>query len=148
MHQNIQLALRFILILSGMMLLLLSPVCADGIFVDIETGTVEIPADLITSGEAITVDTDSLIGVLYLAFPEAQFFKGGNQGMYFNLDSYDGHTHKSPGKDDKWFLYIDDVEVTEPDWSTVPVSSGQTITLLFDDVTAGEQYEYTVPTSG
>jgi len=148
MHQNIQLALRFIIVLSGMMLLLLSPVCADGIGVDIEKGTVEISADLITSGESIIVDSDSLIGVLYLALPGAQFFKGGNQGMYFNLDSYDGHTHKSPGPNDKWFLYIDNVEVTEANWSTVTVSSGQTITMRFDDVTAGEQYEYIITTSG
>ena len=147
MNQNTNSHLHFIFALFGVMLLLMFPVYADAIAIDIETGTIEIPASLISRGEAITVDADSLIGVLYLALPEAQFFKGGNQGMYFNLDSYDGHTHKSPGADDKWILSLDGKEVTDPDWSTVQVSSGQVITMLFDDVTAGEQYEYVIPAS-
>jgi hypothetical protein len=52
MNQNIQSVLRITLIISGMMLLFLFPVCADVIGTEIEEGIVEIPAELITDGES------------------------------------------------------------------------------------------------
>lgn len=114
----------------------------------VKTGNVTIPASQISGSDtAISVAGDSLLGVLANSLPVVEFYKGGSQN-FFNLNTYDGHTHKSPNKTDKWYVYIDGTEVTTPDWSTVKVTSGQVITMKFDDVTNGAIYEYTIDTAG
>ncbi len=113
----------------------------------IKTGNVTIPASQISGSDtAISVAGDSLLGVLANSLPVVEFYKGGSQN-FFNLNTYDGHTHKSPNKTDKWYLYVDGTEVTTPDWSTVKITSGQVITMKFDDITNGAIYEYTIDTA-
>lgn len=113
----------------------------------IKTENVTIPASQISGSDtAITVAGDSLIGVLANSLSNVEFYMGGTQN-FFNLNTYDGHTHKSPNKTDKWYAYIDGKEVSVPDWSTVKVTKGQVITLKFDDITNGAIYEYTITTS-
>lgn len=116
----------------------------NGVF---KTDTVNIPAEQISGSDtAISVPGDSLLGILANSLPVVEFYKGGSQNL-FNLNTYDGHTHKSPNKTDKWYVYIDGTEVTTPDWSTVKLTKGQVITMKFDDITNGAVYEYTIDTA-
>ncbi len=131
-----------------LVVLLIPAASAAAETISVQSGTLTLPADVVTSGTSVTVDANSLVGVLYTGLPHAVFFKGGNQGMYFNLDSFDGHTHKAPSKEDQWHLSLDGKEVTEPDWSAVHVSDGQTIFLVFDEKSTGKTYEYTYTVSG
>ena len=113
----------------------------------IKSENVTIPASQISGSDtAISVAGDSLLGVLANSLPVVEFYKGGSQN-FFNLNTYDGHTHKSPNKTDKWYFYIDGAEVTTPDWSTVMITPGQVITMKFDDITNGAIYEYTIDTA-
>ncbi|MEA5086797.1 MAG: hypothetical protein VB007_06200 [Methanocorpusculum sp.] len=119
-----------------------------GTVITIVDGEVVIPAaDISGSDVDVSVPGSSLIGVLS-GIEGVGFYKGGNQGAYFNLDSYEGHTHKKPTKDDKWHTYIDGAEVTEPNWTTVSVSDGQLIRLFFDEVSTGNSYEYLFTAKG
>ncbi|ABN07878.1 hypothetical protein Mlab_1717 [Methanocorpusculum labreanum Z] len=119
-----------------------------GTILPITDGDVIVPAaDISGSDIDVNVPGSSLIGVLS-GIDGIGFFKGGNQGAYFNLDSYDGHTHKSPTKNDKWYVYIDGVEVTESNWTNVTVYDDQVIRLFFDEASTGNSYEYLFTTKG
>jgi hypothetical protein len=116
----------------------------NGVF---KTEAVNIPAEQISGSDtAVSVAGDSLLGILANSLPSVEFYKGGNQN-FFNLNTYDGHTHKSPNKTDKWYVYVDGTEVTTPDWSTVKLTKGQVITMKFDDITNGAIYQYVIETS-
>ncbi|MEA5036892.1 hypothetical protein SDC9_34994 [bioreactor metagenome] len=122
----------------------MSPV---GTVIPIVDGDVVIPAaDISGSDVDVTVSGSSLLGVLS-GIDGVGFFKGGNQEAYFNLDSYDGHTHKKPITD-KWYTYIDGAEVTESNWTTISVSDGQIIRLFFDEASTGKTYEYLFTAKG
>ncbi len=120
----------------------------EGNIVTIKGGDVIVPAvDISGSDVDVNVPGSSLIGVLS-GIEGVGFYKGGNQGAYFNLDSYDGHTHKKPTKDDKWYVYIDDAEVTEPNWTNIIVYDDRVLRLFFDEASTGNSYEYLFTTEG
>jgi DMSO/TMAO reductase YedYZ molybdopterin-dependent catalytic subunit len=120
----------------------------EGNVVTIKDGDVIVPAaDISGSDVDVSVPGSSLIGVLS-GIEGVGFYKGGNQGAYFNLDSYEGHTHKKPTSSDKWYIYLDGVEVTEPNWTNVIVYDNQVLRLFFDEASTGNSYEYLFTTQG
>lgn len=93
------------------------------------------------------IDVDiSVLGLLFigvfLGIEGVGFYKGGNQGVYFNLDFYEGYMYKKLTMSDKWYVFFDGVEVTELNWMIVFVFDGQFIWLFFDEVLIGNSYEY------
>ena len=115
----------------------------------ISEGTVTIPVSALSTGNTGPADVpaNSLIAALN-GLKDVVFYKGGNQGMYFNLDTYDGHTHKKPTTEDKWYVYIDEIEVTDASWATVTVYDGQRCRLEFNESSTGKVYDYEYLISG